>query len=170
MVKNAARPGGQGLNLCLFLVKSDFLVGGSGVPWHFLFWGFCLYGRRTLLSLISPQQLNTQASITKALERHIFFSRGILRLDLTLCPDTFIIIWPKPWPKQLFLSVTGHLVISNISACVPQNVLTCHYGASDGKGSDIQWPFHHCYNALLHPGNTQVIWTNDTTPARAPMS
>lgn len=40
MVKNAARPGGQGLNLCLFLVKSDFLVGGSGVPWHFLCWGF----------------------------------------------------------------------------------------------------------------------------------
>lgn len=36
LVKNAARPGGQDLNLCLFLVKSDFLVGGSGVPWHFL--------------------------------------------------------------------------------------------------------------------------------------
>lgn len=33
------RPEGQGLNLCLFLVKSDFLVLGSGIPWHFLFWG-----------------------------------------------------------------------------------------------------------------------------------
>lgn len=30
LVKNAARPEGQGLNLCLFLVKTNFLEGGSG--------------------------------------------------------------------------------------------------------------------------------------------
>ena len=71
VVKNAARPGGQGLNLCLFLVKSDFLVGG-GYPGIFSAEGFCLYGRKTLLSLISPQQLNTQASITKGPERQDF--------------------------------------------------------------------------------------------------
>lgn len=39
VVKNAERPGGQGLNLCLFPVKSCSLVGGSGVPWHFLVQG-----------------------------------------------------------------------------------------------------------------------------------
>lgn len=45
LVKNAARPEGQGLNLCLFLVKTNFLEGKvvvvgrwgwSGLAWHFL--------------------------------------------------------------------------------------------------------------------------------------
>lgn len=72
-------------------------------------------------------------------------------------------------PKLAFpVQSKWYLVIGDAEA--PQNVLTCHYRVSDGKVIDIQWPFHHCYIALLHPSSTQVIRTNDTTPARAPMS
>lgn len=44
VVKNAAWPGGQGVNLCLFLVMYYLLVGGSGYPGIFSSEGFCLHG------------------------------------------------------------------------------------------------------------------------------
>lgn len=86
LVKNAARPEGQDLNPCLFLVRTNFLeegdvvvvvvmvvVGGGGgldKPGIFSAQRFCLYGQRTLQSLISPQQINTQAFVMNGPEQH----------------------------------------------------------------------------------------------------
>lgn len=56
LMKNVARPEGQGLNLCLFLVKTHFVVvdgwggGDLGEPGIFSAQRFCLYAQRTLKS------------------------------------------------------------------------------------------------------------------------
>lgn len=52
-----------------FLSSQISWSGGVGYLGIFSAKGFCLYGRRTLLSLISPQQLNTKSSITRGPER-----------------------------------------------------------------------------------------------------
>lgn len=72
LVKNAARAWRPRLQPVSVSCHPTFLGGGEGTWGHlgiFSAKGFCLCGRRTLQSLISPQQLNTQSSIKQGLER-----------------------------------------------------------------------------------------------------
>lgn len=120
MVKNAAGPGGQGLNLCLFLVKSHFLVGGSGVPWHFLCWGILFIWPKDSAQSHQP----TAAKHTGLRDKGPGETRIRLLLDGLAWMWHFLLIHLFLFKWLIFdqnreFQPRGHLVISGISARRP---------------------------------------------------
>lgn len=131
-------PGGQGLNLCLFLVKSDFLVGGSGVPWHFLRWG---------ILFIWPK--DSAKSHQPTATKHTGLRRKVARRD-----TTFSLFQRHLFPINVLL-FTWLILDQNSRFCQPKRHLAINISA--------RCPFK-CFDMLLRGFWRKGQWHVVTIP------
>lgn len=176
-VKNAAGPGGQGLNLGLFLVKLDFLVGGSGAPWHFLLWRALFIWPEDSAHSHHVPVVNKRTGPhhnDPGLARSPYpFKEGEAGIDTFICYFSCVdsLASGKIREKNINFCYLGD-IYSTFQHASPLNVLTCHYRFL--MESAVTYSNHPATvrTLLLHP-DTQVQmgqWHNSCNDPNVLMS